>query len=339
MNLITWNYWGFGNRRAVQELIVDIVQAQGPMIVFLSETWLDRDKMEWIQCKLKFDGCFTVSSTSWGGGLALLWKEEDMVWVDNFSNYHINVIVHGGIERAWQLTGFYGEPETSQCFEGWNMLRMLSSKPKLPWCCFGDFNDLLEVANKKGGAPQSHNLMQSFREVLDDCGFIDLGFLGPEFMWHGKRRGGLVWEKLDRGVANYEWLNRFPTGRVRHLHYFTSDHRPLLLAPDQNRESHKWKRKPFRFEAMWLMDSSCSDTVARAWTYQTEGTPMFQAIEKLRKCKKMLKKWSRDHFGSVKQQLKNSKEKLWQAEVNLVRDRNDEEVVRLKAELNRLCEK
>ena len=68
--------------------------------MFLSETWLDRDRMEWIRCKLKFDGCFTVPSTGWGGGLALLWKEEDMVWVDSFSNYHIDAIMREGSDRA-----------------------------------------------------------------------------------------------------------------------------------------------------------------------------------------------------------------------------------------------
>ena len=112
--------------------------------------------------------------------------------MDSFSNYHIDAIVHGGTERAGWLTSFYGEPETSRHLEGWNMLRMLSSKLKLPWCYFDDFNELLEVANKKGGAPRSHNLMQSFREVLDECGFIDLGFSSLEFTWHGRRRGELV---------------------------------------------------------------------------------------------------------------------------------------------------
>ena len=152
-------------------------------------------------------------------------------------NYHIDAIVHGGSERAWQLTGFYGEPKTSRRKEGWNMLRMLSSKPKLPWCCFKDFNKLLEVVDKRGGAPHFHNLMQSFHDALDDCGFIDLGFSGPEFTWHGRKRGELIWELLDRGVANYKWLDRFPTGRVKHPHYFTSYHRPLLLALDLNGES------------------------------------------------------------------------------------------------------
>ena len=77
------------------------------------------------------------------------------------------------------------------------MLRMLRSRSKLPWCCFGDFNELLKVEDKKGGAPQSHSQMQQFRDVLDHCRFADLGFLGPAFTWRGRRRGEWVWEWLD----------------------------------------------------------------------------------------------------------------------------------------------
>ena len=42
--------------------------------------------------------------------------------MDNLSKYHIDVIVHGRLENAWRLTGFYGEPETGCKSEGWNML-------------------------------------------------------------------------------------------------------------------------------------------------------------------------------------------------------------------------
>ena len=45
----------------------------------------------------------------------------------------------------------------------------------------GDFNELLKVGDKRGGAPRSHNQMQQFRDVLDHCGFVDLGFPGPTF--------------------------------------------------------------------------------------------------------------------------------------------------------------
>ena len=142
MNLLAWNCRGLGNRRAVDEL-GDLIQAKDPGIVFLSETWSTKEQMKGVRDKFKFDGLFTVSNESRGGGLAMLWKGSTNVWVDSFSSYHIDIIVNRGSENAWRLTGFYGEPDTSIQNEGWNMLRMLSSKPRLPWCCFGDFNELL----------------------------------------------------------------------------------------------------------------------------------------------------------------------------------------------------
>ena len=131
MKTLAWNCRGLGNRCAVQEL-VDIVQAQDPMIVFLFETWSSKEHMKWVRDRILFYGCFTVPSNDRGGGLALLWKKEVDMWVDSFSNYHIDSIVHGGSKNAWRLTGFYGEPDTNHRSEGWNMLRTLSSKPKLP---------------------------------------------------------------------------------------------------------------------------------------------------------------------------------------------------------------
>ena len=99
MNLLAWNCRGLGNRRAVDEL-GDIIQAQEPKIVFLSETWLTKDQMERICDKLDFEGRFTIPSDGRGGGLALLWKASENVWLDSFSKYHIDVIVHGGLEDA-----------------------------------------------------------------------------------------------------------------------------------------------------------------------------------------------------------------------------------------------
>ena len=45
MKLLAWNYRGLRNYRAIQEL-VDIVQAQDPMIVFLSKTWSDKEHID-----------------------------------------------------------------------------------------------------------------------------------------------------------------------------------------------------------------------------------------------------------------------------------------------------
>ena len=176
---------------------MEIVQAEGPKIVFLSETWLGRKHMEKVKRDLEFDGLFIVPRDGKGGELALLWKSEVDVWVDNFLKFHIDAIVNGGSKEAWLLTGFYGELDKDRREEGWNMIRMLSSRSDLLWCCFGDFNELLKVEDKRGGAPQSQSQMQQFRDALDHCGFEDLGFLGPAFTWRGRRQGEWVWERLD----------------------------------------------------------------------------------------------------------------------------------------------
>ena len=94
------------------------MQAQDPIIVFLSETWSSKEHMKWVRDRILFDGCFTVSNDERGGGLALLWKAWLDVWVDSFSKYRIDSIVHGGSKNAWRLTGFYGDPDTGRQNKG-----------------------------------------------------------------------------------------------------------------------------------------------------------------------------------------------------------------------------
>ena len=75
---------------------------------------------------------------------------------------------------------------------------------------------------------------------------------------------------------------KFPTGRIRHLNCFASDHRPILLSLDAGGERHKWRKKPFRFEAMWVTDSECRDTISRAWSCSPSGTLMYATAMKLK---------------------------------------------------------
>ncbi|KAL0000443.1 hypothetical protein SO802_014224 [Lithocarpus litseifolius] len=39
--------------------------------------------------------------------------------------------------------------------------------------------------------------MQAFREVLDETGLKDLGYVGKKFTWKGRRQSGFVLERLD----------------------------------------------------------------------------------------------------------------------------------------------
>ena len=66
---------------------------------------------------------------------------------------------------------------------------------------------------------------------------------------------------------------------------------------------------------------------------------MHRAIKKLKKYKKLLKKWSKAQFGSVLSQIRETKMALWRAEEKAMQGGDYQEVFRLKAELNLLLDK
>ena len=46
-----------------------------------------------------------------------------------------------------------------------------------------DFNEITRLNEKKGGRLKPYNQMKNFQDVLDECGLMDLGFVGSKFTW------------------------------------------------------------------------------------------------------------------------------------------------------------
>ena len=63
--------------------------------------------------KIQFAHMFVVPRPNQGGGLALLWKEDIVVDVQTASDSHIDVVVDQGMDDAWWITGFYGNPDSA----------------------------------------------------------------------------------------------------------------------------------------------------------------------------------------------------------------------------------
>ncbi|XP_075658760.1 uncharacterized protein LOC142628575 [Castanea sativa] len=140
----------------------------------------------------------------------------------------------------------------------------------------GDFNELLKSSEKWGGSNRSQTQVQLFREAVDECGFIDLGFVGSQFTWQKHFADGhSIWERLDRALANNEWMLRFAESRVHHLSVTSFDHSPLWIRPkslDLPRVA-----KPFRFEEMWLSDKGCTEVIKAVWSSQ-EGLDLSRRL-------------------------------------------------------------
>lgn len=83
---------------------------------------------------------------------------------------------------------------------------------------------------KMGGQPGNLEKMQQFRNMINSCRFIDLGFNGPKFTWCNKIDPHVrIQESLDRSLANIEWITLYDEYKVQHLDLIGSDHRPILL--------------------------------------------------------------------------------------------------------------
>ena len=89
MRILSWNCRGLKNLWTVRDPCL-LVKDKCPIMVFLMETKLRRERMEMIQCELGFKNLFVVDCVGKGGGLALLWGEEAMVNIQNYSCRHIN---------------------------------------------------------------------------------------------------------------------------------------------------------------------------------------------------------------------------------------------------------
>ena len=115
--------------------------------------------------------------------IGFIWKSSINLTVVGSSKYYIHAIINKDSDNEWRLTSFYGELETTRRTKAWDQLRYLNSQSNTPWLCVGDFNEIIRQDEKVGGGIRPHNQMQLFREVIDECGFMDLGYVGPTFTW------------------------------------------------------------------------------------------------------------------------------------------------------------
>jgi hypothetical protein len=117
--------------------------------------------------------------------------------------------------------------------------------------------------------------MDKFRETLEHCELHDLGFEGDAFTWRNNSHDGTKYikERLDRVVAMEEWCARFPGARVINEDHRHSDHRPIILEfeEDRNLVVKSGGPRPFRFEAAWMEEDSCREVIRNAWGRELYG--------------------------------------------------------------------
>ena len=218
--------------------------------------------------------------------------------------------------KQCMLSAIYAPPQEIDKNNFLSHLKYLNNVIDIPWCLMGDFNEMLQISDKIGGAPLNTSKIRRCNDFLEYSKGWDADVQGRMFTWKKQLHGRLVYEKLDRVIFRDDCPHLFPNYLVTNGPFTCSDHAYVSLNTEP---THTPRRGTiFKYQHSWAQYQDTHYVVKQNWKTHILGTPMFRLVQKLKKIKLDLKTWSKRTFGNFKYKLKRNGEKLLQVEQKLI---------------------
>ena len=300
MNCVCWNVRGIGGV-GKDEAIKRLVCETNPFFLSLVETkhsqvyhtkikkwWGVRD-YKWVD----------VAAEGGSGGLVCVWSSD--LFVDcNIRSGSRWVCVEGQIyEQSFRcaILIVYAPNLRSDRRLLWEDLLALRDSVSLPMLAMGDFNEVFNENERKGGVGCAGS-MEEFRRWAGDMCLSDLDLHGRKFTWSRGRSSS----RIDRMLVEAEWVMKFPDMKLKALPSKLSDHSPLFLEiSSQGRNP-----KPFRCLDAWFTHPDFKKIVQQEW----RSMGAVSLIDKMKKLKGPLRKWNKDVFGNIDSNINKFEKEL-----------------------------
>lgn len=156
----------------------------------------------------------------------------------------------------------------------WTDVTEFFSSIHLPWCLIGDFNELLQISDKRGGNRATHSRCQILSEFIFSCQARDVCSPSNVFSWRKKHNDQYIYEKLDRCFVSPQWASKYQNSFLHYDTYTCSDHAPIILSTNQERQ---YKPARFRFQNAWTNDPNTRKIICKYW-YQQHSRSHFYNI-------------------------------------------------------------
>lgn len=156
--------------------------------------------------RLNFTNSVVSEARGFAGGIWVFWNSSEvLVNVITVDDQIINMFVRHSGQHPWLLSALYTSPNPLIRHDLWQYIQQFGTNLHFPWLLAGDFNQGFWPSEKKGGNPLSRNSLRPLHRMVDQCGLLDLGFVGSPFTWTNMRRGlANIQERLDRALCNQE---------------------------------------------------------------------------------------------------------------------------------------
>ncbi|RYR72010.1 hypothetical protein Ahy_A02g006215 [Arachis hypogaea] len=129
-----------------------------------------------------------IDAQGFSGGIWLMWNNPNLSIQEISKNEQpLHISISDNL-REWFLTIVYDNPNEERKRELRNYIVDLVPTMNCPWMLCGDFNDISDISEKKGGAPPNLAQIRHFRDWMDSYGFMDLGFQGTCFTLRERER-------------------------------------------------------------------------------------------------------------------------------------------------------
>ncbi|KAL0001694.1 hypothetical protein SO802_015475 [Lithocarpus litseifolius] len=171
-----------------------------------------------------------------------------------------------------------------------------------------DFNQIVSIEDKFGFKHSKVVGAESLRQTLFELELCELAAKGQKFTWMNEHEDdSFIMERLDRAYASIEWINANPHYDLRNQPILRSDHGSIVLDFEVRQP---FRKRPFRFERMWLTHADCKNVALAAWSVQANGSRAFKFQQKLKNIRSKFSEWNMSVFGRVENELKIKQRKL-----------------------------
>ncbi|KAL0740038.1 hypothetical protein Bca4012_081551 [Brassica carinata] len=273
--------------------------------MFLMETKRQDEEVLKMYRGTEFTNHFTVPPIGLSGGLALSWKDNVKLDILYSSPNVIDTSIVFN-NKTFFVSYVYGAPNREDRPQFWKLMSDLGSLRSSAWLITGDFNDLLDNDEKEGGPLRWEGSFLSFRNFVSQNGLWDLQFSGNSLSWRGTRYSHFIQSRLDRAMANIEWMELFPAGRSEYLRFEGSDHRPLLTHFDQ----HLRKKKGlFRYDRRLSEKPEVKSLVEKSWDKLSPES----VLTKINRVRRNLVEWAKVQTAASKEWIVSNQVLLEQA--------------------------